>query len=71
MGKKTKRLLANKNESGLQAKEDKFITDLIEKRKLQQDALTKIMDSMDSLIAELNNSTASLIDKGNPKRISK
>lgn len=71
MGKKTKRLSVHKDESGLREQEDKFINDLIEKRKVQQEALTKIIDSMDSMIAQLNYSTARLLDKGNSKRTSK
>ena len=71
MGKKSKRLQANKVEPDLRGQDDKLITDLIERRKLQQDALNKIMDSMDSLIAQLNHSTSTLLNKSNSKRISR
>ena len=72
MGKKAVHLSASKKESGLQRKQDdKVIKDLIAKRKLQQEALTKIMDSMDSVLSQLNHSTARLLEKGNSKRLPK
>jgi len=68
MGRKTKHPQASKTDSVISGLEDRLITDLIEKRKLQQEALTKIMDSMDSMLAQMNYSTARLLEKGNTKR---
>lgn len=67
MRRKTKQP-SSKSDSGSQEQADKLITDLIEQRKIQQEALTKIMDSMDSMIAQLNHSTANLLSKSNTKR---
>jgi hypothetical protein len=68
MGRKAKQQQTTKADSEVLRQEDKLIADLIEQRKLQQEALTKIMESMDSMIEQLNYSTARLLDKGNPKR---
>ncbi len=68
MGRKTKRLPVNKADASHARQDDRLIIDLIEQRKIQQEALTKIMDSMDAVIAQLNHSTSRLLDKGNTKR---
>jgi hypothetical protein len=70
MGRKSKQH-SIKAEPSVLGQEDKLIADLIEQRKIQQEALTKIMDSMDSMLAQLNYSTSRLLDKGNAKRLSK
>jgi hypothetical protein len=71
MGKKANPLSISK-EPGIQRnQEDKVINDLIKKRKLQQEALTKIMTSMDVVIERLNHSTTELLNGNNKKRLPK
>ena len=69
MGKKTKRVPPNKPEKDLHRQEDKLITDLIERRKLQQDALTKIIVSLDE--ANEQSSSAAPLKKKTLKNLSK